>query len=299
MRPLEGRVVAVTGAARGIGRAIATALAEAGARVAISDIDEAPLGETADAIGTGLAVRLDVTDGAAFGAFLDRVESELGPLDALVNNAGIMPTGPFLEESDEVTARIIAINTTSMIVGSRRALERMVPRRSGHVVNIGSTMGLVPLPGLATYCASKAAIGHLGEVLAAEFAPHGIAVTTVLPGAVNTELAAGLDVSATIPLPRGRSLTMVRAIEPEQIAEAVVAALVSGESDPHLVVPRRLGRLLRSQDFMPLRLRRRISKRLGANDQILGHTDLAQRQGYLDRVTKTQPGPLPGNENLF
>jgi NAD(P)-dependent dehydrogenase (short-subunit alcohol dehydrogenase family) len=283
---LSGQVVAVTGAARGIGLAIAKQLIDAGARVAIADRDELALTSAADTLGEVLAVRLDVTDGAAFGAFLDRVENELGPLDALVNNAGIMPTGPFLEETDAVTERIIAVNTTGMLLGSKRALERMVPRGRGHLVNISSTMGLVPLPGLATYCASKAAIAHLGETLAAEMAPYGVAVSTILPGGVNTELASGLDTTATIPLPGGRSMTVIEAIEPEDVAAAVVATLAGGRAEPRLVVPRKLGRMLRVQDLMPAKLRRRISTRLGANEQILGHTDLERRRAYLDRVTR-------------
>jgi NAD(P)-dependent dehydrogenase (short-subunit alcohol dehydrogenase family) len=284
--PLNGQVVAVTGAARGIGLAIARQLVDAGAHVAISDVDEVALSAAAEQLGDVLAVQLDVTDGAAFGAFLDQVETALGPLDALVNNAGIMPTGSFLEETDAVTERIIAVNTIGMLLGSKRALERMVPRGRGHLVNISSTMGLVPLPGLATYCASKAAIAHLGETLAAEMASHGVAVSTILPGGVNTELASGLDTTATIPLPGGRSLTLIEAIEPEDVAAAVVATLIGGEAEPRLVVPRRLGRLLRSQDLMPARLRRRMSTRLGANEQILGHTDLERRRAYLDRVTR-------------
>jgi NAD(P)-dependent dehydrogenase (short-subunit alcohol dehydrogenase family) len=117
-------------------------------------------------------------------------------------------------------------------------------------------------------------------------ASHGVAVSTILPGGVNTELASGLDTTATIPLPGGRSLTLIEAIEPEDVAAAVVATLIGGEAEPRLVVPRRLGRLLRSQDLMPARLRRRMSTRLGANEQILGHTDLARRQAYLDRATR-------------
>lgn len=283
---LSGQVVAVTGAARGIGLAIARQLVDAGARVAISDVDEGVLKAAADELGGVLVVPLDVTDGTAFGAFLDRVEEELGPLDALVNNAGIMPTGSFLEESDAVTERIIAVNTTGMLLGSKRALQRMVPRGRGHVVNISSTMGLVPLPGLATYCASKAAIAHLGETLAAEMAPYGVAVSTILPGGVNTELASGLDTTATIPLPGGRSLTLIEAIEPEDVAAAVVATLAGGKAEPRLVVPRKLGRMLRSQDLMPAKLRRRVSHRLGADEQILGHTDAERRRAYLDRVTR-------------
>lgn len=286
-KPLSGCVVALTGAARGIGLEIARALVSHGARVAACDIDGEALGAAAEEVGLELHATLDVTDGAAFGAFLDEVEATLGPLGALVNNAGIMPTGPFLDEPDAVTERTLAINTLGMILGSRRALERMVPRRHGHVVNVSSTMGLVAVPGLATYNASKAATALFGETLALEFAPMGIAVTTILPGGVNTELAAGLDVTAAVPLPGGRKVNLVRALEPADVARAVVEALVRGESDPRLVLPRRLGLLLRMQDFMPLRTKRRMAVRMGVREQILGRTDVAQRKGYLDRATRS------------
>lgn len=286
-KTLEGSVVAVTGAARGIGREIARALVAEGAGVAISDIDAAALEATAAELGVALHEVLDVTDGAAFGRFLDRVEDEVGALDAVVNNAGIMPTGPLLDEPDDLTARILSINTLGMIYGSKRALERMVPRRRGHVVNVSSTMGLVSVPGLATYCASKAAMVSFGETLALEFEPQGIAVTTILPGAVNTELSSGLDVSATVPLPGGRKVTLVEPIEPADVADAVVSALSSGTSNPLSVVPRRLGRLLRSQDLMPVRLKRRLAVRMGIREQILGHIDAEARKAYDERTARS------------
>lgn len=282
---LTGRVVAITGAARGIGYTIAKELVEHGAIVAISDIDGAALDAAADQLGVALRQAFDVTDPAAYDDFLDRVEEELGPLEALVNNAGIMPTGPLLDESDATTRAVVEVNVLGMMWGSKKALARMVPRGRGHLVNMASTMGLIAIPGLASYNASKAAMVMYGEALAAEFEASGVRVTTVLPSAVNTELAAGLDTRAEFTL-LGRKVAVESMVEPEDVATAVLAALASGRSQPRLVVPTALGRALRLQDLMPLALKRRFAKLGGVNEQILRRTDPAARQAYLARVTR-------------
>src|SRR4029453_17077926 len=131
------KVVAITGGARGIGHATAQELARQGARVAIGDLD----GELADQGaaklgGEAFGVGVDVTDNGAFTAFLDGVEYRLGPLDVLVNNAGIMNAGPIEAEDKAMTARAIAINLEAVIHGTREAVRRMKPRRTGHIVNV-------------------------------------------------------------------------------------------------------------------------------------------------------------------
>lgn len=280
---LTGQVVAVTGAARGIGFQIAKQLVGRGARVAISDVDAVALEAARAELGVALTHALDVTDPVAFDAFLDSVEAELGPLDALVNNAGIMPTGPLLEEADATTRAVFEVNVLGMMWGSKKALARMVPRGRGHLVNLASTMGIIAIPGLATYNASKAAMVMYGEALAAEFEESGVRVTTVLPSAVNTDLASGLDTRAEFTV-FGKKVSMESMVEPEDVAGAVVAALESGRSQPRLVVPRSLGRALRSQDLMPLALKRRFAKLGGINDQILRRTDPDARRAYLDKI---------------
>src|SRR5262249_55779965 len=151
-----GRVVAITGGARGIGRATATALAARGARVAIGDLDESLAAEVAEGLGGGaIAAALDVTDRSSFEAFIDEAERELGPLDVLVNNAGIMPVGPFLAETDETAIRQVDINVHGVIHGMKIALPRMVDRGRGHVVNLASVAGKGGFPGVATYCGTK------------------------------------------------------------------------------------------------------------------------------------------------
>jgi len=154
---LRGKVIAITGGARGIGFATASALAALGAKVAIGDIDETMVKQSGVDIDV-YAGKLDVTDLASFTAFLDDVERELGPLDVLINNAGIMPVGVLVDEPDAVTRRILDINVYGVIIGTKLAAQRMVPRAAGHVINVASLAGETYAPGLATYCASKYAV---------------------------------------------------------------------------------------------------------------------------------------------
>src|SRR5207253_3661150 len=142
VRSLTGSVVAITGGARGIGRATAAALIAQGARVAIGDIDAALAEETAGELRAGtIGLPLDVTDRDSFAAFLEQVEDRLGPLDVLINNAGIMPIGPFVEETDATATRMIDINLHGVIYGSKLALARFIPRGRGHLVQIASAAG--------------------------------------------------------------------------------------------------------------------------------------------------------------
>src|SRR5437763_1647083 len=156
LRSLDGLVVAITGGARGIGRATAAALTAQEARVAIGDID-APLAEkTASELGAGtIGLRLDVTDRESFAGFLDEVERQLGPLDVLVNNAGIMPVGPFETETDESARRLVDINVHGVILGCKLAVERFKPRGRGHIVQLASIAGKGGFPGGVPYCATK------------------------------------------------------------------------------------------------------------------------------------------------
>jgi NAD(P)-dependent dehydrogenase (short-subunit alcohol dehydrogenase family) len=151
LRSLHGKVAAVTGGARGIGRATAAALIAQGAKVAIGDID-APLAErTASELGSGtIGLPLDVTNRDSFAAFLDQVESRLGPLDVLVNNAGIMPVGPFADETEACSVKLLEINVMGVIIGSKLALQRFRPRGRGHIVQLASIAGKGGYPGIAT-----------------------------------------------------------------------------------------------------------------------------------------------------
>jgi NAD(P)-dependent dehydrogenase (short-subunit alcohol dehydrogenase family) len=207
LRSLDGQVVAITGGGRGIGRATAAALIAKGARVAIGDID-APLAErTASELGSGaIGLPLDVTDKASFTEFLDQVESRLGPLDVLINNAGIMPVGPFVDEADPATKKLIDINVMGVIIGSRLALQRFRPRGRGHIVQLASIAGKGGFPGGATYCATKHAVVGLTEAMRAELRGSGVEVHQVLPIGVNTELYSGVKQARGSRRPSPRTL---------------------------------------------------------------------------------------------
>src|SRR5439155_23156883 len=155
-RSLSNKVVAITGGARGIGHATARALARQGARVAIGDLDGDLAAQMAAELGgDAFGVGVDVTDNAAFAAFLDGVEHRLGPIDVLINNAGIMIAGVIEDEDEVLTAREIAINLHAVIHGTREAVRRMKPRRAGHIINVSSAVSKVAGPRAATYCATK------------------------------------------------------------------------------------------------------------------------------------------------
>jgi NAD(P)-dependent dehydrogenase (short-subunit alcohol dehydrogenase family) len=271
---LSGQVVVVTGAGRGIGRVIARSLASRGARVAIGDIDEPVLPAAARDCGAAFWARLDVTDPSSFHSFLAQAEERLGPIDALVNNAGIMPAGPLLDEDDAVTKRIFEINTYGFVLGTKHALARMVPRGRGHIVNIASTMGESSVPGLVCYNASKAAVIRFTDAARLEFRRSGVKLSCVLPGAVNTELATGIK------QPR-----LIRKLEPDEVAAAVVRALESGRSHRRIYLPGSFGYLLVLLRILPLGVGELASRVLGAEKAVLRDSDLAARRGYQDRVS--------------
>jgi NAD(P)-dependent dehydrogenase (short-subunit alcohol dehydrogenase family) len=280
LRSLNGQVVAITGGARGIGRATAAALIAQGARVGIGDID-APLAEkTASELGGGtIGMRLDVTDRASFTAFLDEVERQLGPLDVLVNNAGIMPIGPFAEETDAAAQRMIEVNVHGVILGSKLAIERFVPRGRGHIVQLASIAGKGGFPGVATYCASKHAVVGLTESLRSELRGTGIEVHQVLPIGVNTELYSGVSGARGFKMP-----------EPEDVANTIVELLQTGKFE--LFVPRTVGTITRLQALMPRRVVDAII-RLTKGDQVMLAADPTARAAYDARMDAMINGEAP------
>ena len=283
-RSIAGRVVAITGGARGIGRATARALIAEGALVAIGDID-APLAQrTAQELGAGtLGLALDVSDRSSFDAFLTDVERRLGPLDVLINNAGIMPIGPFVSETDVTAERIIDINVHGVINGSKLALERFLPRDHGHLVNVASVAGKMGFPGGATYSASKHAVVGLSEAIRGELRGTGIDITIVMPVVVNTELGSGLHRS------RG-----IRRVEPEEVAAAIVEALQTGRVD--VWVPRSVAALIRSAGVVPRSVADAITRAL-KGDRVLVDPDRVERAAYEQR-TAQEASPAPAASEL-
>ena len=187
---LDGRVAVVTGGNRGLGRAFAAALADAGARVAIAARDQDRSENVAGDIGA-LAVQTDVTDEASVTAMLETVTSELGPVDVLVNNSGICFHGPALEVPDQEWRTVWDVNVDGLWRCSRVVGAQMVGRGTGAIVNIGSISAqIVNRPQMQpAYNASKAAVHQLTKSLAAEWAPHGVRVNALAPGYVKTEMA--------------------------------------------------------------------------------------------------------------
>jgi NAD(P)-dependent dehydrogenase (short-subunit alcohol dehydrogenase family) len=271
---LRNNVIVITGAARGIGFTVAEAAKTAGAKIAIGDVDELTLKETADTLDADYSAKLDVTVPGAFRGFLRQTEDALGPLDALVNNAGIMPTGPLLEQSDALIRRVIEINTLGMIFGTRCALELMVPRRRGHIVNMCSTMGETAVPGLAVYNASKAATVMFTDAARLEHRKTGVKFTAILPGTIGTELAAGLT------NPPG-----VRVATTVEVAGSVVKAIASGESHARVYIPPLFGAIMRSSALMPRGMHEAFLRLLGADSAILKPKDPGARARYNDRAS--------------
>src|SRR4051794_13769554 len=173
-RSLTGRVAVVTGGGRGIGRALTQALVREGMRVAIGDVDREAAERTAAELGDAVVgLHLDVTDLPGFTAFLDEVEGRVGPIDVLVNNAGIMPITALEQESHSSITRQIEINLRAVIHGTQEAMRRMRPRGTGHIVNIASLAGKSGLPHLATYSATKHGVVGLSEATRFELMGSG------------------------------------------------------------------------------------------------------------------------------
>ena len=189
---LSGRVVAITGASSGIGEATALACARAGAAVALAARRMDRIEELAERItgdgGTALAIRTDVGEEAQAGEFVRRAAAELGRLDVLVNNAGVMLLGPIEGADTEEWRRMVHANVFGVLYCTHAALPLMRAQGSGHVVTVSSVAGRFARPGSAVYNLTKFGVGAFSEALRQEVAPAGIRVTLIEPGAVATEL---------------------------------------------------------------------------------------------------------------
>lgn len=274
MDNIRGKTIVITGAARGIGLATAKALLARGARVVIGDRDVETLSATVLELGRlGLVTGhpLDVTDRESFSAFLDKARADgNGGIDVLINNAGVMPIGPFLEQPEGAIRSSIEVNVYGVLTGCQLVLPEMVARRGGHIVNIASVAGLIAVPGQAVYAGTKFAVVGLTTALADEFGPQGVAVSAVLPTFTNTELLSG-----TTP---GKNLAPV---QPEDIAAAVVKVLDKPRTQ--LSVPSYLRFVGGLFGVLPARGRRAVNKITGT-DRVFLDFDHAARQGYEDRA---------------
>jgi NADP-dependent 3-hydroxy acid dehydrogenase YdfG len=278
-RILAGENAAITGAARGIGRATAEAFLRKGMKVAIGDVDFDAAKKTASELGPStVALPLDVTDRASFRAFLDAAEEQLGPLDVLVNNAGIMQVGRFIDEDDLTARRMVDINIHGVILGTKLALERMIPRDRGHIVNISSQAGKFGTPGGATYSATKHAVVGLSESVRGELRLMGahVDVSYVMPFIVNTELGSGLG--------QARGLSN---LEPAEVADAIVEALQYAIVD--VWVPKSAKRTNVLGTVLPRPLAEGFARAIKA-DRVLVGADVETRRKYELRASRSEPG---------
>jgi NADP-dependent 3-hydroxy acid dehydrogenase YdfG len=273
-REIAGRVVAITGGARGIGRATAAALVGRGARVALGDLDGDLARAVALELGGGTVGReLDVRDADAFAAFVAESERALGgPLDVLINNAGVLRVGPFLDEDPAWTRRQLEVNLLGVIHGMQAALPGMKARRTGHVVNVASIAAKIGVRNEAVYSASKHAVAGLSEAVRAELRGTGVALTLVMPGLVRTELAAGTT---------GARGSVV--LEPQDVASAVVGALERPRFE--VFIPRSYRAQLRALDLLP-RPVRDVALRAAGSERPTARTTPAQRAAYEQRAAR-------------
>jgi NADP-dependent 3-hydroxy acid dehydrogenase YdfG len=215
---LDNAVVAVTGGARGIGKATADLFASKGAAVCVGDLDP---------VDSSDAYVVDVTSRDSFGAFVDAVIARHGRIDILVNNAGVMPLGDFLSEDDAISRTTLDVNVWGLIHGMRAVMPHMIGRGSGHVVNVASMAGKLVVPGMAVYHASKFAAVGLSAAVREEYGSSGVSVSAVLPSAVWTRLASGVPLGHGMPT-----------VDADDVARAIVGSVRRRRAE--ITVPRYL-----------------------------------------------------------
>jgi NADP-dependent 3-hydroxy acid dehydrogenase YdfG len=271
MNNIAGRTIAITGAARGIGHATAKALLERGARVVIGDRDVTALESAVAGLGGRVAGHpLDVTNRQSFSEFLSQARGESGRIDVLINNAGVMPVGPFLQQSEQAIRSAVEVNFYGVLNGCQLVLPEMVARRRGHIVNIASMAGMTAVPGQVVYAGTKFAVVGLSTALADEYFPRGVEVSVVLPTFTNTELIAGTHTSAA-----------QKPVQPEDVAAAVVNVL--DKPTTIVSVPRQLRFVAAMAQMLGPRGRRWLSAKLG-NDRVFLDVDRTAREHYEDRA---------------
>lgn len=242
------RVILITGAASGIGRALTGRLANAGHRIVATDVNEGGLTEAARDEGWPadrvVVSPLDVRDAAAWERACALTEERFGPLEVLLNVAGYLKPGYAHAEAASEVERHIDINVKGTLHGTMAAARRMVARRSGHIVNMASLAGLAPIPGLALYSASKFAVRGFSLAVAAELKPHNVQITVICPDAVKTPM---LD--KQVDFPEAALTFSGRQLTPEEVCDAVVDALKRRPLEVFL--PRSRGRLAQLASLAP------------------------------------------------
>ncbi|MUL77554.1 SDR family oxidoreductase [Mycolicibacterium sp. CBMA 226] len=270
---LDGTIVVVTGGARGIGAKTAELFSRHGAELWIGDVDADVAEQTARRIPRSRSGRLDVTRRESWDQFVGQVLKESGRIDILVNNAGVMPLGAFESEAEDTTDLILDVNVRGVLNGMRTVIPLMVARGNGHVVNVASMAGMIPVPGMVTYNASKFAA--VGASLAArtEYAGTGVTVCAVLPSAVRTELSSGVQLGGGMPT-----------ADPEDVAQAILKTLrtkAARTSVPEWVAP---GWAL--VDALVPEFVQRAARKLIDDRRALTALDPVGRSAYLERIER-------------
>lgn len=239
MKNLRDKVVVITGAASGIGRALALDLAGKGALLALSDVDEAGLAGTVELARAAGARevrsdRLDVADRAAFAAYADAVADQFGRVNVVVNNAGVALAGDLLDLEYDDIDWIIGINFWGVVHGTKAFLPHLIASGEGHVVNISSLFGLISMPGQSMYNATKYAVRGMTEALREEMlvAGHPVGVTSVHPGGIKTAIARNARVSAREDKTRTAELfdKKLARMTPEKAAEIIVRGITRNQA---------------------------------------------------------------------
>lgn len=267
MKTLTDKVVVITGAASGIGRALATDIGARGARLALCDVDEVALAETVELARAAGARevrgdRLDVADRAAFAAYAETIAGHFGRVNVVINNAGVALTGEFADLEYDDIDWIVGINFWGVVHGTKEFLPHLIASGDGHLVNVSSLFGLVSMPSQSMYNATKYAVRGMTEALREEMlvAGHKVGVTAVHPGGIRTSVARSgrysekESRSATVRLFDERLARM----SPERAAEIIVKGILRNSPrvlvglDAHLV--HQFGRLAgaRYQDVVAL-----------------------------------------------
>jgi NAD(P)-dependent dehydrogenase (short-subunit alcohol dehydrogenase family) len=278
--PVEStKVAAITGAGRGIGLGVARACAAAGMRVAIGELDRELAHRAATDLGQGhLGLPMDVSDATGFADFLDDAEAELGPIDLLVNNAGVFTFGPYGEEPDEMTGRIYATNLMGVAIGCKLAVQRMVPRGHGHIVNVSSIGAVIPIGETVTYCAAKAGVLALSRALRDELSGTGVGVTVVMPGTIATEMTAALGTP-----PRGTP----KPVSPDVLGARILEAVDTGRLE--IFVPGALAPVVKALDLLPARATDKLKHGAGFKNAVAS-MDVEKARAYQDRVAREGGG---------
>jgi short-subunit dehydrogenase len=242
-----------------------------GATVAIGDIDESAVEEAGSRLGLKVRRRLDVTDRQSFTEFLETVEDQLGPIDVMVNNAGVIAVGSAVDEDDTVTGRVLDVNIYGVILGTKLAAQRMLPRGKGHIINIASLGGVLPAEGIATYCATKHAVLGYTDTVRMENRGSGVHFSAILPTLTNTEMIAGVGHT------RG-----FKNAEPDDVARAIAGVIAKPKA--RVFVPRSLGVAVATQRFMPRRVAEAMARASGKGRVFTSDVEVDKRTAYARRT---------------